>query len=101
MCSLVSTYYRHSKYSVALLELGRAADRQTRLSHIEKHWDQNFESSDLEILPAAAQPRWKKVCEWDLHFMYKEGLARRPKRGLWELTQIGIQTAQALRKELP
>jgi len=59
--------------SVALLELGRAADRQTRLSHIEKRWEQNFESSDLEILPAAAQPRWKKCANGTFTSCTKKG----------------------------
>ena len=84
---------------VALLELESPCDRQTRLDYISQHWGRNFQPLDLEILKGAREPRWRKVCEWGLTYMNKDGLVQSPRRGLWELTPEGKRRAEDVKKQ--
>ena len=86
---------------VALLELGGSGTRPDVLGHIERKWGGHFTRNDREELAAAQGQRWEKTCNFGFHYLYRDGLIRRPERGVQLLTDAGIREAEARRRSLP
>ncbi len=82
---------------VALLELGGSARRSQALDHIEHRWGHRFTENDREMLPIAHEPRWRKACNWAFYNLSKEGLIKRPLRGVQSLTDAGKREAETRR----
>ena len=80
---------------VALKELGGAATRAQILELISDHWGHEFTAADREVLASSGEERWTKTCQWAIHYLDKEGLIERPRRGLQSLTDRGRLEAQA------
>ena len=80
---------------VALMKLGGAATRPQILELISHHWGHEFTAADREVLASSGEERWTKTCQWALHYLDKNGLIERPRRGLQSLTDKGRLEAQA------
>ena len=86
---------------VALMELGGAASRAQVLDHIVRKWGPRLTTDDRDKLPSNGEERWRKTCQWGFHYLQREGLIERPRRGLQSLTAEGKIEATARGKDLP
>ena len=86
---------------VALVELGGEASRAQVLKHISHKWGHRFTAADRETLQSNGEERWSKTCNWGFHYLQRDGLIRRPRRGLQSLTAEGKVKAEARKKDLP
>jgi hypothetical protein len=86
---------------VSLLESGGTARRSQTLDFIENRWGTKFVEADVEMLPIAGEPRWRKFCNWAFYHLEHGGLTERPQFGIHSLTEAGQHEAEARRKNLP
>lgn len=85
---------------VALMKLGKPATRPQILELISDNWGHEFIAADREVLASNGDERWNKTCQWAIHYLDKEGLIERPRRGLQSLTAKGRLEAQARDKKV-
>ncbi len=63
----------------------------------------HFKLSDQEranMLPSGVRPRYRDRAIWALTYLFHAGLARRPKRGSYEITPAGIALLKSSPKEI-
>ena len=83
-----------------LIDEPRASARRARvLEEMERRYRGRLTATDWEA--PANEPKkinWRVRASFERHKMVKEGLLKPRNDGIWELTEIGVKTAQRSRR---
>ena len=85
---------------ISIYELGGSVNADAALKHVEEKMRSILGTLDYQELSSGG-PRWHKNANWARYYLVRKGLLKaKSRRGMWELSDEGMQSAKDLLSKL-